>query len=220
MTGTPRIVWRKTDEKEQSGCRSLSGSRLFVRPGGPDVELLIRNASDGKKYLYDIVNIKENATAQIDLTQKEARSAAYRAATGDDVSAGSVHQDSVDVKENTRFSPKAGTEMQTAAALHEEERLLREQTRELAQLQKENRTLTERWDYLEGADITPKLQALYDYMASGTDGKDEPTYSGVRERAGILIHAPLTGGDPSILQNRSLCVPVLDRNSTNSFSLT
>ena len=114
-----------------------------------------------------------------------------------------------------RYSLKAGTETQTAAALHEEERLLREQTRELAQLQKENRTLTERRDYwkgqtqrtkqvttdkkavakaarqlvgrygaqLDGADITPKLQALYDYMASGTDGKDELTYSGVRERA-------------------------------------
>lgn len=114
-----------------------------------------------------------------------------------------------------RFSLKAGTETQTAAALHEEERLLREQTRELAQLQKENRTLTESRDYwkgqtkrtkqvttdkkavakaakqlvdrygaqLDGADITPKLQALYDYMASGTDGKDELTYSGVRERA-------------------------------------
>lgn len=51
-----------------------------------DVELLIRNASDGKKYLYDIVNIKENISAQIDLTEREARSAAYRAATGGDVS--------------------------------------------------------------------------------------------------------------------------------------
>lgn len=39
-----------------------------------DAELLIRNASDGKKYLYDIVNVKENTAAQIDLTKKEARS--------------------------------------------------------------------------------------------------------------------------------------------------
>lgn len=50
-----------------------------------DAELLIRNASDGKKYLYDIVNIKENTSAQSDLTKREARLAAYRTATGGDV---------------------------------------------------------------------------------------------------------------------------------------
>lgn len=43
-----------------------------------DVELLIRNSFDGKKHLYDIVGIKENTTAQIGLTQKETRSAAWK----------------------------------------------------------------------------------------------------------------------------------------------
>ena len=41
-----------------------------------DVELIIRNASDGRKYLYDIVNIKENAAVAYRL--QEARLAAAR----------------------------------------------------------------------------------------------------------------------------------------------
>ena len=71
-----------------------------------DVELLIRNASDGKKYLYDIVNVKENATTQIDLTKREARSAAYKAATGSDASTKSISADSENVK--SRYSLKPG----------------------------------------------------------------------------------------------------------------
>lgn len=55
-----------------------------------DVELLIRNASDGKKYLYDIVNIKENTTAELDLTKKETRFAAHRAASRGDASMNSI----------------------------------------------------------------------------------------------------------------------------------
>lgn len=35
-----------------------------------DAEILIRNASDGKKYLYDIVSIKENTGLAFDLNQK------------------------------------------------------------------------------------------------------------------------------------------------------
>ena len=67
-----------------------------------DVELLIRNASDGKKYLYDIVNIKENTTAQSDLTAREARLAANKTATGRGVSNTSITGQGGEVKE--RFS--------------------------------------------------------------------------------------------------------------------
>ena len=45
-----------------------------------DVELLIRNASDKKKYLYDIVGIKENTTDALDLLQKETRKGSYKTA--------------------------------------------------------------------------------------------------------------------------------------------
>ncbi len=58
-----------------------------------DVELLIRNATDGKKYLYDIVNIKENTTAEVDLQQKEDRLAAHEAAARSGVPDNSVPQD-------------------------------------------------------------------------------------------------------------------------------
>ena len=73
-----------------------------------DAELLIRNASDGKKYLYDIVNIKENTSAQIDLTEREARSAAHKAATGRGVSDTSIAENGGDV--NARFSLKKPVE--------------------------------------------------------------------------------------------------------------
>lgn len=71
-----------------------------------DAELLIRNASDGKKYLYDIVNVKENTAAQIDLTKKEARSAAHKAATGRGVSDTSISETGRNV--NGRDSTKTG----------------------------------------------------------------------------------------------------------------
>ncbi len=63
-----------------------------------DVELLIRNASDGKKYLYDIVNIKENTAAKIGLSEREARSAAHKAATWQGVSKNNVSDSGEKVK--------------------------------------------------------------------------------------------------------------------------
>ena len=50
-----------------------------------DVELLIRNASDGKKYLYDIVDIKEDTTNAIDLLNMETRKGSVAAASQGDV---------------------------------------------------------------------------------------------------------------------------------------
>jgi len=55
-----------------------------------DAQLLILNASNGEKYLYDVVNIKENTAVQIDLTKKKARSAAYQAAPGRSVSSNNI----------------------------------------------------------------------------------------------------------------------------------
>lgn len=51
-------------------------------------ELLIGNASDGRKYLYGIVNIKENTANALDLRHKEARKGSYKAATQGSVSDG------------------------------------------------------------------------------------------------------------------------------------
>ena len=80
-----------------------------------DAELLIRNASDGKKYLYDIVGIKENTTDAIDLQQRETRLAAYRAA-----SHGSASGDTVTQKDGkVKFSLKSSVEQtKDLVALH------------------------------------------------------------------------------------------------------
>lgn len=117
--------------------------------------------------------------------------------------------------DNARFSLKAGTESKSAAALQEENRLLREQMKDYIALQRRNGTLQESRDYWRGqtrrtqrvttdkkavtaaakqliqnygADIAVKdiqgdLQSLYDYIASGYDGKDELTYTEARRRA-------------------------------------
>ncbi len=69
-----------------------------------DVELLIRNASDGKKYLYDIVGIKENTDTMFNLQQREARLVANKTTPRSSVSDDTVPQDDSDV--NTRYSLK------------------------------------------------------------------------------------------------------------------
>ena len=67
-----------------------------------DAEPLIRNASDGKKYLYDIVAIKENTGLTLDLNEK-ARGR-LKAAMQSDVSTGSISTSDGNV--NAKFSLK------------------------------------------------------------------------------------------------------------------
>lgn len=69
-----------------------------------DAELLIRNASDGKKYLYDIVNIKEDTANALDLRLKEARKGNHKVATQSDAITDNVAQDGHSVKE--KFSAR------------------------------------------------------------------------------------------------------------------
>lgn len=89
--------------------KDRDGSVINVR--AYDAELLIRNASDGKKYLYDIVNIKENTAKAIDLKQRETRFAAYEAASRGSASATKVPQPTEVVKmENVGTSYDASTE--------------------------------------------------------------------------------------------------------------
>lgn len=71
-----------------------------------DVELVIRNASDGKKYLYDIVNLKENTADAIDLQQRETRLATYKAASQGSASKLSVAQDEASVKVGVTYDEK------------------------------------------------------------------------------------------------------------------
>lgn len=114
-----------------------------------------------------------------------------------------------------KHSLKTGTLTKSYSAILEENRLLREQTKDYLALQRRNRALEASRDYWQGqtrrtqrvttdkkavaaaakqliqnygADIAVKdiqgdLQSLYDYIASGRDGKDELTYSEARRRA-------------------------------------
>lgn len=80
-----------------------------------DAELLIRNASDGRKYLYDIVSIKENTGLALDLNQK-ARGQ-QNAATQSGASGTSILTDGENVK--PQFSLKAPVEeTKNLLALH------------------------------------------------------------------------------------------------------
>ena len=63
-----------------------------------DVELLIRNASDGNKYLYDIVAIEENTTAEIGLLERMTRMPNKSQATRDSVSNDKIPQNPKSVK--------------------------------------------------------------------------------------------------------------------------
>lgn len=65
-------------------------------------ELLIRNASDGKKYLYDIVSIKKNTANSDWLTQRVTSAARKPAGQKGDVSTNNVAQDTDNV--NEKFS--------------------------------------------------------------------------------------------------------------------
>ena len=67
-----------------------------------DAEMVIRNASDGKKYLYDIVAIRENTGLALDLNQKADRR--QKAATQSDVSTDSISTSGENV--NGKFSLK------------------------------------------------------------------------------------------------------------------
>jgi GTP cyclohydrolase I len=90
-----------------------------------DVELLIRNASDGKKYLYDIVNIKNDTASALDLLNRETRKGGYTAAAQGSANK-SVAQGAG--KSNQRFSLKTPVEQtKTLVALHnmDEEKLRR-----------------------------------------------------------------------------------------------
>ena len=73
---------------------AVNGSNGTPNVHAYDVELLIRNASDGKKYLYDIVNIKKNTAYAVELQQRESRSGGKNAAPRNGVSSNSIRSSS------------------------------------------------------------------------------------------------------------------------------
>lgn len=87
-----------------------------------DAELVILNSSDGKKYLYDIVNIKENTADETDLMKRDQRR--QNAATRRGVSENSIRSSEENVKKNTaktaeKFSMETPVEQkENLIALH------------------------------------------------------------------------------------------------------
>lgn len=63
-----------------------------------NAELLIRNASDGKKYLYDIINIKENIPDTLELPKQEAQIRSQEAPAHGDAFSNIISSDGKDVK--------------------------------------------------------------------------------------------------------------------------
>lgn len=116
--------WEKTRHAENKdapyGMYRYDTTFAFPVQGGEsykafNAELVIRNASDGKKYLYDIVSIKENTGLALDLNNK-ARGRRRSGATRSDVSMDSIRGKSKNVKQ--RYSPadtETGTETADAA---------------------------------------------------------------------------------------------------------
>ena len=74
-------------------------------------EILIRNASDGKKYLYDIVNIKKDIASSDWLTQRVTSAAGKSAGQKGDVSRSSVTQNVDGVKKKLSDRDSYGNEL-------------------------------------------------------------------------------------------------------------
>lgn len=84
------------DSKFAFPVKDSVGNQIGVR--AYDVELLIRNASDGKKYLYDIVNIKKNTANVLELQKMESRNGSVTAAAQSGAPVATVSQPGTDVK--------------------------------------------------------------------------------------------------------------------------
>lgn len=105
------------DSKFAFPIKDSSGKNVDVR--AYDVELLIRNASDGKKYLYDIVNIKENTANVLGLRQRETRKGNASVAAQSGAFMNSIHPDSQNVnQEDTLFSSRNVQQTKNLVALH------------------------------------------------------------------------------------------------------
>lgn len=110
--------WEKTRHAENKdapyGMYRYDTTFAFPVQGGArykafDAELVIRNASDGKKYLYDIVSIKENTGLALDLNDK-ARGRRDYDATRSDVSMDSIRR--TEQKSQEKFSVTEATDDQ------------------------------------------------------------------------------------------------------------
>lgn len=103
-----------------------------------DCKLIVLNASDGKKYLYDVTGIKENTSKAKDVLLSERQRAAYKAARQTGVGDNISHPDA---EVNSKFSRRSSDTEVTKEQTREQQMSRAELLRELeAQKQK-----TEYW---------------------------------------------------------------------------
>lgn len=112
----------------------ITGANIY------NAELLIRNASDGKKYLYDIVSIKKDTTSSDWLTKKAASAAAFATGQMGDVSIDSIHSTETDVKK--KFSIRDQDVRKMNDVLEKQNKKLREDVASLKELLRMQKSVT------------------------------------------------------------------------------
>lgn len=168
-----------------------------------DVELLIRNASDGKKYLYDIVNIKKNTAYAIELQRRESRRGGKDAASRNGVSDTSIRSSPENSNTKIKKSEREITQERgkrraeiysELQRLKDERSRLLEQDADYAAAQEKRRyatTFRERVDAthalnaakakIDTAELDERIQALQDER-SAIDEAERAEYNAEKEK--------------------------------------
>lgn len=143
-----------------------------------DAELLIRNASNGKKYLYDIVNIKENTDYQVELQQRKSRKGGAMLPADSGVSSGTMTQNGESVKGKFSLDTDSGNlqaelyemknqrkEMLEADEAYRKASEQRRYANTFAERVAASRALREAQEKIDTAEIDRKISELQDRIS-------------------------------------------------------
>ena len=115
-----------------------------------DAELVILNSSDGKKYLYDIVNIKENTADELDLMKRD-QIGGQDAPARRGASKGSIRNSGENVK---KYSLEPTEEAKTNVNSYSRE------PESITELRRQNKELKKRVDYWRGQTQRTKVKTV------------------------------------------------------------
>ena len=115
-----------------------------------DAELVILNSSDGKKYLYDIVNIKENTADELDLMKRD-QIGGQDAPARRGASKGSIRDSGENVK---KYSLEPTEEAKTNVNSYSRE------PESITELRRQNKELKKRVDYWKGQTQRTKVKTV------------------------------------------------------------
>ena len=175
----------------------MSGNRVNIY----NCQLLIRNASDGGKYLYDIVNIKRDIASTNWMNQRSSTkwSSVNDATQPDNISTNKLLQDFENV--NKKLSERDPEQQKQLSQLKQRNKKLKQDVqylRELVKLQKEEthgakftrnsvETAARQLKKESGSkgqliELVAKLNEFYEYVASG----DELTWENISDKAKVV----------------------------------